>query len=197
MLFLKKIIEYIFTRKSSSKCSEKNALQQCKEDDGLPKDKNCGTIIEAILPKCKQCGASVEALELSMEFGSPNVYLCKNCKTTITSGATYLMGGFPEVYYVPRDPIIECETDQIVLRGNTQVSDGRFYEVLYPKDAFDVSLSTTYLHPEMMKAHKCGGDEAVLEYTLYPRCRGLFCVSEIIRFRGHIEQEYVHHYWVY
>ena len=47
-----------------------------------------------------------------------------------------------------------------------------------------------------MKEGMCGGDEAIVEYTLEPRKRGLFRVYEELYFRGKLENRVLRHYLV-
>jgi hypothetical protein len=47
-----------------------------------------------------------------------------------------------------------------------------------------------------MKEGMCGGDEAIVEYTLEPRKRGLFRVYEELYFRRNLEKRVFHRYWV-
>lgn len=94
------------------------------------------------------------------------------------------------------DAIIDIRNGEIKLSGTIYASVGYDYKIVYPKDAFLVTEKFKYTSPELMKEGMCGGDEAIVEYTLEPRKRGLFKVREELYFRGNLENRVLHHYWV-
>lgn len=93
------------------------------------------------------------------------------------------------------DSIIYIRNGEIKLSGTVYGSVGYDYKIVYPKDAFFVTEKFRYTSPELMKEGMCGGDEAIVEYTLEPRKRGLFRVYEELYFRGKLENRVLHHYW--
>lgn len=93
------------------------------------------------------------------------------------------------------DSIIYIRNGEIKLSGTVYGSVGYDYKIVYPEDAFFVTEKFRYTSPELMKEGMCGGDEAIVEYTLEPRKRGLFRVYEELYFRGKLENRVLHHYW--
>ena len=93
------------------------------------------------------------------------------------------------------DSIIYIRNGEIKLSGTVYGSVGYDHKIVYPKDAFLVTEKFRYTSPELMKEGVCGGDEAIVEYTLEPRKRGLFRVYEELYFRGKLENRVLHHYW--
>ncbi len=94
------------------------------------------------------------------------------------------------------DSIIYIRNGEIKLSGTVYGSVGYDYKIVYPEDAFFVTEKFRYTSPELMKEGVCGGDEAIVEYTLKPRKRGLFKVREDLYFRGNLEKRVFHRYWV-
>ena len=92
--------------------------------------------------------------------------------------------------------IIYIRNGEIKLSGTVYGSVGYDHKIVYPKDAFLVTEKFKYTSPELMKEGMCGGDEAIVEYTLEPRKRGLFKVREELYFRGKLESRVLHHYLV-
>ncbi len=95
-----------------------------------------------------------------------------------------------------QENIISLQRGEIKFVGKIHGSVGWEYELIYPQWAFNANRNITYHHPEMMEAGMCGGDDAVVEYTLKPRQSGLFEITEHILFRGNLEESYIHFYLV-
>lgn len=149
-------------------------------------------------PVCPKCGNKLEVLLPKFEFEDPSVYKCDNCRCTLTTGGTSMVT--PNGKWIPKwskqENIISLLNGEIKFVGKIYGSVGWEYKLFYPQWAFNVNQKTTYCHPEMMDAGMCGGDEAVVEYTLKPLQSGLFEIREDILFRGNLTESYIHFYWV-
>ena len=142
--------------------------------------------------RCSVCGHPLEPISRPMESDAPSVYKCPSCRCTVTFPGTL----FPTDRCCERDPIINRACEKIVLRGKEHLSVGYEYNLTYSSNAFRSKRKIRYLYPEKMQAEMCGGDEAVVEYSLYPLECGLFNVLENIYFRGKLECRYIHYFLV-
>lgn len=143
-------------------------------------------------PRCSICGHLLKPISLPMDYGDPSVYKCDNCRYTVTFPGTLL----PADKCCKRDPIINRNCEKIILRGKEHLSVGYEYELVYSPKAFRSKRKIMYLYPEKMQEGMCGGDEAVVEYSLYPLKCGLFNVLENVYIRGELQCRYIHYFLV-
>jgi hypothetical protein len=153
---------------------------------------------QPISTKCPQCGNAVECLLPAMKPDDPAVYKCAHCLCTITHPGTSKThpNDHPVHTWSQQEKIIHLESDTIRFTGKIHGSVGWEYQLIYPQESFQVHRKFAYLHPEMMEKGRCGGDEATVEYTLKPLKTGLFCITEQILFRGHLEENHTHYFLV-